>query len=303
MAELEDFLITEYIPEFLISSGSYLLDNSPALSAFKSIPSGSIVHLFSPQEGSFKSSLALQGLANVQKLGHKVAYIDAECALMDASWVRALGVDTTKNWAVAMPETGEQAFEYVEKLLEAGYKGIVVDSIDACVPEKQLTAEYGDADIGQHAKLVTRFMRRLRFLVMKHNAIVWLINQEKVNMTAMGARGHKPTGGAGILFYSKINIEMKREKSESQLEGEKIIPILLSVKRSKLGSSYIDISTFVVQGKGVDKGLELVKIATDKGLIKKAGSWWKTQSGETIGQSVEAAGLWCQENKEEIING
>jgi recombination protein RecA len=298
--KLEDIILTEFKPEFIIPSGSLLLDKSDALKSFKGIPSGSVVHLFSPQEGSFKSSLAMQGLANVQKLGHKVGFVDAECALMDTSWVESLGIDTSNNWGMVMPETGEEACDITEKMLEAGYKGIVVDSIDAIVPEKQLTSEYGDADIGMHAKLITRFMRRLRYLVVKHNAIVWLVNQEKINMTAMGARGHKPTGGSGIMFYSKLNIEMKREKSESQLEGQDIIELLLNVKRSKFGSSYVKVHTYARQGKGIDKSLELIEMAREGGLIKRNGSWWKQADGTAIGQTLESVGAWCEENKEFI---
>lgn len=298
--ELDDLLITEFKPEFTISSGSLLLDNSLALKSYKGIPSGTVVHLYSPQEGSFKSSLAIQGLANVQRLGHKVGFIDAECALMDTSWVESLGIDTSNNWGLFMPETGEQACDTTEKMLEAGYKGIVVDSIDAIVPEKQLTSEYGDADMGMHAKLITRFMRRLRYLVVKHNAIVWLVNQEKINMTPMGARGHKPTGGSGIMFYSKLNIEMKRAKSESQLEGQDIIELNLNVKRSKLGSSYVLINTFARQGYGIDQNLELIEIAKENNLIKRSGSWWKQADGTVIGQSLESVGEWCVENREFI---
>lgn len=301
--DFKDRIMNHWEPEFVISSGSYLLDNSKALKAFGGIPSGTIIQLMSKSEGSYKTSYALQGLKEIQKLGHKVAFVDAEAALMDINWVKGIGVDTSEGkWAQAIPESGEEACEMVEYFLEQGYKGIVVDSIDAMQPSSILTSEYGDAHIGNHAKLITAFVRRLKNLVVKHNAVVWLVNQMKVNMTQMGARGHKGTGGSAIGFYSKLNIEMNKSKSDSQLKEEDIIPITMSVKRSKLGDSYIDIETFAVPGVGIDIGSELITLAREKGLIKKAGSWWKSKDDTVIGQGPTAAREWCVTNKDLIIN-
>lgn len=294
-----DRIMTEWKPEFVISSGSYLLDNSPALKAFKGIPSGSIVQLMSKGEGSFKTSTALAGLASIQALGHKVAFVDVEAALSDTSWVHNFGIDTEKNWSLAIPESGEEACDMVEYFLDQGYKGIVVDSVDGMQPSSILTSEYGDAHIGNHAKLVTAFVRRLKNLVVKHNAIVYLINHLKVNMTQMGARGHKATGGSAIMFYSKLNIELSR-KSDNALKGEDVIPITIGVKRSKFGDSFIDIDTFAVQGRGIDSASELVLIAKDKGLIKKSGAWWKTGDDDVIGQGITAAREWVIDNIDKI---
>ena len=305
--DFKDQLLTEWKPEFVISSGSLVLDRSDALQSFKGIPSGTICHYYSPQEGSYKTTFALQGLSNIQKLGHKVAFVDAECALMDVNWVKGIGVDTSPDkWGLLIPESGEEACDMVEWLLEQGYKGIVVDSIDAMTPQKQLESEFGDSDIGTHAKLITRFVRRLKNLVVKHNAIVWLINQEKINMTQMGVRGHKPTGGSAIMFYSKFNLEMKRTQSDNQSEGQKTIPLKLGVKRSKLGHSYIDVDTYAVQGTGIDLAGELVQLALDVGLIRKAGAWWREcaelkEDEIVIGQGIDSAREWCFLNQEKIL--
>jgi len=300
LQQLEKKVTTKWTPEFVVSSGSLLFDESEALKSFKGIPSGSIIHYYSPQEGSFKSSMALHGLGNVQRLGHPVAYIDAECSLTNTSWAARCGVDTD-TWSMVLPESGEEAFEYVEYFLEKGYKGIVVDSVTACKPSKLLTDEYGDASIGSHAKLVSRFVDRLKHLVVKHNAIVWLINHSNVHMTQMGARGYKPTGGSRINFYSKLNVEMKKTKSDNQLEGEDIIPLSINVKRSKFGNSYIDVPTYAIQGVGIDNSSELVILAERQGIIWKAGSWWKDNEGNSIGQGIESAREWCMKNKEKII--
>lgn len=286
-----DRIVQSWTPEFVVPSGSYLLDNSTALKSFAGIPSGTIIQLMSRTEGSYKTSFALQGLSNIQALGYKVAFVDAEAALMDVTWAEGMGIDSTQ-WSLAIPESGEEACEMVEYFLEKGYKGIVVDSIDAMQPSSILTAQYGDASIGNHAKLITAFVRRLKNLVVKHNAIVYLINQMKINMTQMGARGHKATGGSALGFYSKLNIEMVRG-GDTSLKDKDLIPITLSVKRSKLGDSFLDIDTFAKPGVGIYAAGELAMIAQQKGLVKKAGSWWKTVEGETIGQGPEALAEWC----------
>lgn len=298
---LKSKIKTSWEPEFVISSGSLLFDQSKALSSFNGIPSGSMIHYFSPQEGSFKTSLALQGAKHIQDLGHDVAFIDAECAITDINWIKNMGVNTEKHWSIVQPESGEEAFEYVEYFLAEGYKGVIVDSITACKPSKQLTSEFGDSDIGTHAKLVSRFVDRLKHLVVKYNAIVWLINHSNIHMTQMGARGHKPTGGSRINFYSKLNVELKKTDSDKKLEGKEIIPICIGVKRSKFGTSYVDIDTFAVQGVGIDNDAELVIVAQNKGLIVKSGSWWKDAEGNAIGQGTESAKEWCLENKDKIL--
>jgi len=301
LEQLKAKIKTDWKPEFVISSGSLLFDQSKALSSFNGIPSGSIVHYFSPQEGTFKTSLSLQGARNIQDLGHDIAFIDAECAVTDINWIKNMGINTDEHWSLVQPESGEEAFEYVEYFLSEGYKGVIVDSITACKPSRQLTSEFGDSDIGTHAKLVSRFVDRLKHLVVKHNAIVWLINHSNIHMTQMGARGTKPTGGSRINFYSKLNVELKKTDSDKQLEGKEIIPIRIGVKRSKFGTSYVDIDTFAIQGVGIDNGAELVIVAEEKGIITKAGSWWKDSEGTAIGQGTEAARVWCIENKDKIL--
>lgn len=296
-----DNIMDSWEPEFVISSGSYLLDSSPALSNYKGIPSGSIVHLFSRSEGSFKTSYALAGLARIQEKGHPVLYVDAEHAIVGRQWIENFGIDTTHNWYLGQPASGEQAFEMIEgMIINHDVKGVVLDSVDAAQPSSILENEYGDASIGTHAKLVTSFMRRIIHLAKKHNVIVYLINQMKVNLTQMGARGYKATGGSGINFLSTINIELNRG-SDGKLKGEDLIPLTINVKRSKLGQSFVEIESFAKQGVGIDLDSELVIIAQDKGLLKKAGSWWADENGETIGQGMPKAVEWVKLNKDKII--
>lgn len=298
----------EWEPEFVISSGSLALDHSPALSNYKGIPSGTMVQISSDSEGSFKTSLALAGARNIQReLGKKIVYIDAECGLTGLDWIEGMGILTDEDhWVYAQPESGEEAFEMADFFIQQeDVGGIIIDSIDAAVPQKQIDSDHGDADIGLHAKLVTRAVRKFKSSIRTHQKILWLVNQKKVNLTHMGAMGTKSTGGRAINFYCKLNLDMRRTKSEASLEGEEIIPLSISVKRSKLGRSYVDIPTYATQGVGIDNDAELKEFAEKLGLIRQAGSWWKAvvKDGEddTIGQGLEAIRDWCRQHKEEII--
>lgn len=294
-----------WTPDFVISSGSLALDYSEALTNYQGIPSGTMVQISSDSEGSFKTTLALFGAKHIQALGKKVVFIDAECGLTGTDWLDQMGVKTDEDhWLYAQPESGEEAFAMAEFFIKQDdVGGVIIDSIDATTPQKQLDSEYGEADIGTHAKLVTRAIRKYKSLVRTHQTVLWLVNQKKVNLTHMGAMGTKSTGGRAINFYCKLNIDMKRTKSEASLEGESIIPLKMSVKRSKLGKSYIDIPTYAVQGYGIDNDAELKEFAEEQKLIHQSGSWWKTKDDDTIGQGLEPIRDWCKENKSLIIDG
>jgi recombination protein RecA len=225
--EWKEKIGNEWTPDLVIPSGSLKLDRSDALKSYGGIPSGSMVHISSKKEGSFKTSMALAGAKELQKLGHKIAYIDAEAALTGLDWIEAMGVDTSEDlWVYAQPSDGEEAFAMAKYFIESkDVKGIIIDSIDACQPSKIMTSEFGDANIGNHAKLVTQAVRQFKTDVRVHQKFVWLINHQKANITTMGQRGHKATGGDAINFYSKLNLEMRRDKSDSQLMGDEYIPL------------------------------------------------------------------------------
>lgn len=294
----------EFKPSWVVSSGSVLLDRH--LSAYGGYPSGSIIQYMSAAEGSFKTSFALKCAGLVQDMGHAVGFVDAEHAL-DTLWAANMGlVIDDKSWFMSRPYTAEEAFDDIIEMIQThGCKIVILDSVDACQPSALVdTSEDGkgidDATIGLHAKSITRGIRKILPVVEEHQAIVIAINQMKVNLTQMGARGSKPTGGSGLQFYSRFNLEMARIESASQSEGKDVIPVRLGIKRSKLGPSFINVNSYAVQGYTIDDGLELVEIAKEKKLITKSGSWWKA-GDVTIGQSVPDAALWCKENKDLIL--
>ncbi len=302
MKKWENKIGQVWTPDFSIPSGSFKLDNSSALENYRGIPSGSMIQISSAKEGCFKTTLALMGARELQKRGDKIVYIDAEAGITGDSWLHSMGIDTSPElWVYAQPENGEEAFEMCEHFIkDPTCKGIILDSIDASQPSKIMESEFGDANIGNHAKLVTQAVRKFKTLVRTNQKILWLVNQEKAHITNMGARGTKPTGGFAIGFYCKLNIEMSRTKSDSQLIGTDYIPLKMRVGRSKLGKSYIDVETYALQGVGIDRQAELVDYAEELGIIKKAGSWWKV-GDEAIGQGMESARSWVVENEELIL--
>jgi len=304
-----DKIGTGWTPDYIIPSGSILLDQSKALENYKGIPSGTMVQISSKKEGSFKTSLALAGAREMQKMGMKIVYIDAEAGLTGTDWIEANGLSVDPDlWVYAQPENGEEAFDMARYYIQSDdVHGIIIDSIDACQPSSIMESEFGDAHIGNHAKLVTQAVRQFKTLVRKHQKVLWLINQMRVNITQMGARGHKSTGGDAINFYCKLNLVMNKDKSDNQLKDTDYIPLSIGVKRSKLGTSYTDLETFALQGRGIDNEAELVSLALDKNMLTRNGSWYKEldpetgEIGETVGQNMELAREWAIEHKEEIL--
>lgn len=293
----------EWTPDLIISSGSLKLDVSPALNNYKGIPSGSMIQIASNKEGTFKTTLALMGARELQKLGHRIVYIDAEGGLTGTKWIQNMGIDISPElWVYAQPTNGEECFEMAEYFIKSkDCKGIIIDSIDAAQPSKIMESEFGDANIGNHAKLVTHAVRKFKTLVRTHQKFVWLVNQMRPHITQMGQRGYKTTGGAAIDFYCKLNLEMSRGKSDSQLLGTSYIPLNIKVGRSKLGEGWVSLDTYAIQGQGIDKMAELVDFAESYGVLEKAGSWWK-YNGESIGQGIESAREWVLNNKDLVMS-
>jgi recombination protein RecA len=293
----------EFRHAWVVSSGSVLLDSYLGPGGY---PSGSIIQYMSAAEGSFKTSFALKCLGLIQDKDMPVGFVDAEHAL-DTLWAANMGVVIDdKKWFMSRPYTAEEAFDdAIEMITKHGCKGVVIDSIDACQPSALVDwSDEGkgidDATIGLHAKSITRGIRKLLPVLEEYQAIVFAINQMKVNLTQMGARGNNPTGGKGLQFYSRFNLEMTRGSNSENL-GKDIIPIRMRILRSKLGRSFEDINTYAVQGGTIDENLELIELAKAKRLLTKSGSWWKDNNKVTVGQSIEDAAEWCKNNKALIL--
>ncbi|MFP8488734.1 hypothetical protein ACKGJO_06490 [Gracilimonas sp. Q87] len=292
-----------FTPEFYLDSGSILVNQQLNSNGW---PAGSMIHLYSSQEGSFKTSLALHGMINAQDRGMRVGFVDAEKSL-DVEWAKSMGLsDDPDLWVYSMPEDGETALQHTETMIEDyGCKVVVLDSVDASQPSKYHEEEYGDAVMMVHAKLMNKFARRISGVLKNNQAICFAINQ----MRTAGGNGmsyNKPSGGKGLPFYSALNMEMRRNTSPSNLVGAMDIPLLFRIRRSKIGRSFRDIETIGRQGVGIDRSGELVQLALNVDFLQRAGSWYKGKKNEdgkreTVGQHIDLAREYVKEHEQEIL--
>lgn len=300
-----------YVPKWYIPTPSVLVNQHLYRGG---IPSGSLIQVQSSGEATFKSSVAIAMLGEAQRMGLDVAYIDAEGALnsyldfdeegnevLRNEWLEGMGLkpNETYFWGA---DTGENIWEKTyEFIKEDNVKVVVLDSIHSIQPTKLHDSESGSHIIGAHANLHTKGILKLLPILRQNDAIVIGINHKRVHMTQQGAMGEKPGGGKAWGFYSQFIFVNSRTTSKSKLEGKDIIPLNIYIEKNKGGKNFISIDTYARQSKGIAVDVELGLLAQEKGLVRRAGSWWKTADGEAIGQSPEALGEWSLANKELIL--
>lgn len=300
-----------YVPKWYLPTPSVLVNKHLNRGG---IPSGSLIQIQSSGEATFKSSVAIAMLAEAQRMNLDVAYIDAEGALnsyydfdqdgneiLRNEWLEGMGLNPCQTYFWGA-DTGEVIWEKVyELIVEDNVKVIVLDSIHSIQPTKLHDSESGSHIIGAHANLHTKGILKLLPLLRKYDATVIGINHKRVHMTQQGAMGEKPGGGKAWGFYSQFIFVNSRTTSKGKLEGKDIIPLNIYIEKNKGGKNFISIDTYARQSKGIAVDIELGLLAQEKGLVKKAGSWWKTADGEAIGQGPEALGEWSLLNKELIM--
>ena len=304
-------------PTDIIPSGSLLLDNC---FKFGGIPRGSIVQYYSPSEneGSFKSTLGLCGLAEFQKRGHKVGGVDAELTPWDRDWLEGKGlvVDDKKLWVSARSLNGEDAINDVCTLVE-DYKveALLFDSIDYARPKTYHESDPGDANTGIHAKLMRQLWQKFKDYSEINDVTFYVVNQAGDKIGYMPwEKGETIAGGRASTYAPSVNIRMRRP-SDSHLMDEDHIPIKIQVKRSKLGGSWRKFRTFFIQGMGVDRYSELLLLGYDGGLCKpsnqssfKKGNVtpWYTLNGDSkdkkLGGDFIDARNWVFDNEEEWVD-
>jgi recombination protein RecA len=262
------------------------------------VPSNAIIQYQSSTEGSFKSTVALQMLAKAQEMGLNVGFIDGEMA-MDNDWARQIGVDTDK-WFYTQPTSGEKGFELCFEMIQShDCKVVVIDSIDSLQPEHLHDASLGDAHIGNHAKLHSKAIRQALPIIAKHDAIIIGINQKRVNLTPMGARGYNAGGGKGWGFYSKLIIECNRGSAKSNNDKE-ILDLDLYVEKNKLGKSFFTVKEKVEQGVGIIKEYSILESLIESKVITKHGAGWYRYNDEPIAQGDQQIIKWIRENESRI---
>ena len=275
-----------------ISTGSLALDLALGIGG---LPKGRIIEIYGP-ESSGKTTLALHVLAQAQKAGGEVAFIDAEHAL-DITYARALGVKD-EDMLVSQPDTGEQALEITEALVRSGaIDVIVVDSVAALVPRAEIEGEMGDSFVGLHARLMSQALRKLTGAVGKTNTIVIFINQLREKVGVMYGNPEVTTGGRALKFYSSVRIDVRR--IEALKNGSEIIGNRTRAKvvKNKMAPPFREAEFDIMYGEGISMLGELIDLGVKLDLVQKSGSWYSM--GETrIGQGRDSAKQYLRDNPE-----
>ena len=275
-----------------ISTGSLALDLALGIGG---LPKGRIIEIYGP-ESSGKTTLALHVLAQAQKAGGEVAFIDAEHAL-DITYARALGVKV-EDMLVSQPDTGEQALEITEALVRSGaIDVIVVDSVAALVPRAEIEGEMGDSFVGLHARLMSQALRKLTGAVGKTNTIVIFINQLREKVGVMYGNPEVTTGGRALKFYSSVRIDVRR--IEALKNGSEIIGNRTRAKvvKNKMAPPFREAEFDIMYGEGIAHEGELIDLGVKLDLVQKSGSWFSMRETR-IGQGRDAAKRYLKENPE-----
>lgn len=278
----------------VIPSGSILLDEALGIGGY---PKGRIIEMYGP-ESSGKTTLALHAIAEAQKLGGIAAFVDAEHAL-DPVYAKNLGVDIDNLW-VSQPDCGEQALEITENLVRSGAVDIIViDSVAALTPQKEIEGEMGDSVMGLQARLMSQALRKLTAIVGKSKCIVIFINQIRMKIGVMFGNPETTTGGNALKFYSSVRLEIRRVETIDGKGDEDAIGNRVRVKvvKNKVAPPFRKVELDIYFGKGINRYASLLDSAVKHGLVDKKGAWF-TKGDIKVGQRHENAVSFVENNPE-----
>jgi recombination protein RecA len=274
----------------VISTGSLSLDVALGIGG---LPKGRIVEIFGP-ESSGKTTIALQVIAEAQKKGGVVAFVDAEHAL-DVNYARKLGVNT-EDLLISQPDTGEQALEITETLVRSGAIDVlVVDSVAALVPRAEIEGEMGDSHMGLQARLMSQALRKLTAAINRSQTLVIFINQIRMKIGVMFGNPETTTGGNALKFYSSVRMDVRRVGSIKN--GEDVTGNRTAVKivKNKLAPPFTKVEFDLMYGEGISAEGDVLDLAVTANLVEKSGAWF-SYNGERMGQGRDQAKQFLKEN-------
>ncbi len=273
-----------------VSTGSLGLDIALGVGG---VPRGRVVEIYGP-ESSGKTTLTLQIIAEVQKLGGTAAFVDAEHAL-DPSYAEKLGVNSN-DLLVSQPDTGEQALEITDMLVRSGAVDIVVvDSVAALTPKAEIEGEMGEMQLGLHARLMSQALRKLTGNIKRSNTIVIFINQIRMKIGVMFGNPETTTGGNALKFYASLRLDIRRIGAIKN--GEEVVGSMTRVKvvKNKVAPPFREAEFEIMYGSGISRAGEIIDLGSLHNIIEKSGSWY-SYNGERIGQGKDNTRAYLQQN-------
>ncbi|MGH8128713.1 MAG: recombinase RecA [Gammaproteobacteria bacterium] len=276
----------------VVSTGSLGLDIALGVGG---LPRGRVVEIYGP-ESSGKTTLTLQVIAEIQKIGGTAAFVDAEHAL-DPTYAGKLGVNVD-DLLISQPDTGEQALEIADMLVRsAAVDVVVVDSVAALTPKAEIEGEMGDSHMGLHARLMSQALRKLTANIKRSNTLVIFINQIRMKIGVMFGNPETTTGGNALKFYASVRLDIRRTGSIKK--GDEVIGNETRVKvvKNKVAPPFRQAEFEILYGQGISRAGEVIELGVAQGLVDKAGAWYSYQ-GKKIAQGKEQAREYLLQNPE-----
>ncbi|AVO66120.1 recombinase RecA [Weissella cibaria] len=283
------------------STGSLKLDVALGIGGY---PKGRIIEIYGP-ESSGKTTLALHAVAEAQRNGGIVAYIDAENA-MDVEYAKALGVDVDEL-LLSQPDTGEQGLAIADALITSGaIDMVVVDSVAALTPKAEIDGEIGDSTVGLQARMMSQALRKMSGAILKTGTTAIFINQLREKIGIMFGNPETTPGGRALKFYSSVRLDVRRKGGidATKADGDDIKSVgnltRIKVVKNKVAAPFREVEVEILFGKGISKTGEMIDLAADKDIIVKSGSWF-SYNGEKIGQGKVNVIRWLEDPEHKAI--
>ncbi|MDO5775627.1 MAG: recombinase RecA [Eubacteriales bacterium] len=276
----------------VISTGSLSLDVALGVGG---VPRGRVIEIYGP-ESSGKTTLALHIVAEAQRNGGIAGFIDAEHAL-DPVYARNIGVDID-NLYISQPDNGEQALEIADTMVRSNAMDvIVVDSVAALVPKKEIEGEMGDSVVGLQARLMSQALRKLTSAISKSNCVVIFINQLREKIGVMFGNPETTTGGRALKFYSSVRMDVRRTETLKQGSDAVGNHVRVKIVKNKVAPPFKEAEFDIMFGKGISKEGDLLDLAVKEDIVDKSGAWF-AYNGSKIGQGRENAKQYLADHPE-----